>query len=719
MLTQTLASLLTAIAVILLYYNVPQSLQDLDNRLRDFMFEHRGAIPTTGKVIIADIDEKSLKELGQWPWGRKTIAQVIQNLHDAGAKVIGLDMVFAEPDKRSDAYIIQERQWSVTNIDEPEDYDVILGNVVGATHTVLGYTWNFAETTPHVTSDNYPFPKTTINYNSQIPDRIMEPLGLTPNLSKIQVARDTDESPSEGFFNNMSDSDGIIRRVPLLVKKEGYYYPSLALEMFARYHDVESADLLYFDGEFVGVKVASTEIPTDNAARFLVNFRGKAKTFEYLSASDIYNNRIDRAKIEGKLVLLGTSAIGLLDIRAMPMDTEYPGVEVHANIIDNMLAGDFLVITSSTQGQELLSIFAVIMLVGIIMALLPPAWAMASVFVISYAMFEYLYYFLFSQGTVLNILFPFVGIFLITVVSLLLSYIMEGKTKELIKAKFAQKVSPDVVEELLKDPDSVNFAAMDKEVTIFFSDVRSFTTISEKLGSAERLIQLMNDYMTPMVEIIMQERGTIDKFIGDAIMAYWNAPRDLKGHQDHAVRASLRQLKALDGLNKELVAKYGVDIHIGIGLNTGIAVVGEMGSRGRSDYTIIGDPVNLGSRLEGLCKPYGVTLIISEFTKAGLVDEYVIRELDLVRVKGKELPVAIYEVLDFGKPDERMASLLQRYDDGLHLYKEARFAEALEIFTALEAEDHRKIHALYIERCQHFIENPPVDFDGVFTFTTK
>jgi adenylate cyclase len=260
---------------------------------------------------------------------------------------------------------------------------------------------------------------------------------------------------------------------------------------------------------------------------------------------------------------------------------------------------------------------------------------------------------------------------------------------------------------------------MDKEVTVFFSDVRSFTSISEKLGSPDKLIALMNDYMTPMVDIIMKEKGTIDKFIGDAIMAYWNAPKDLLNHQDHAVRASLNQLKTLAKLNETIEPKYGVSLDIGIGLNTGVAVVGEMGSSGRSDYTIIGDPVNLGSRLEGLCKPYGVRLIISEFTKNGLQDDYVIRELDLVRVKGKELPVGIYEVLDFGPATPEQQSMLDAYNQALGLYKDAQFAQALEGFKALNEKEPHTVYSIYIERCEHFIQEPPEDFDGVFTHTSK
>lgn len=712
LLTHGLASLIVSIVLVYLYYNVPDGLQSLDNRLRDSMFQLRGPIETTGKVAIVDIDERSLRELGQWPWGRRDIAQILYQLTLAGASVIGLDMVFAEEDKRSDAYIIKKKNWTVEGLKEPEDYDAIMGDMVSQTPTVVGYTWDMFNATPN--EKNRPQMTANIQYKADMFDKILEPKGITLNTAKIQ-----DNAYSSGFFNNISDEDGIIRQVPLLMKEEGFYFTSLAFEMYRLYKEQVDIRLMYEEGIFVGAEVNNTHIPLNKAAQLFVNFRGPTNTFPYIPAIDIYNGTFDTSLVKGKLILLGTSAIGLKDIRATPFDTSYPGVEVHANVIDNLLKKDFISMSDNSRGHELLLIVLVVFLVGLLTATLPASWGLAAIAVLSYGLFEYIYYYLFTEGTVLNILFPFIGVILMTIVSLLLSYIFESRTKDLIKAKFSQKVSKDVVDELLKNPDAVNFAAMDKEITVFFSDVRSFTEISERLGSAEKLISLMNDYMTPMVDIIMQKRGTVDKFIGDAIMAYWNAPKDLEGHQDLAVQSSLDQLKTLEALNSTLEETYGFGIDIGIGLNTGQAVVGEMGSQGRSDYTAIGDPVNLASRLEGLCKPYGVRLIISEFTKAGLKEEYIIRPLDLVRVKGKELPVAIYEVLGYGQAEGALKDELEVYDSALKLYREANFSKALELFSVLKEQNNSKLHQTYVERCEHFIENPPEHFDGVFTFTTK
>ena len=710
--THFFTAIISSVIMLFLYMHIPEGFQSLDNRLRDFMFNIRGEIPTTGKVVIADIDERSLKALGQWPWNRKDMAQIIYNLANLQASVIGLDIIFAEEDKQSDTYIIKDRQWDVKGLDEPEDYDAILGYYVENTPTVTGYVFNMSEKTPDVIDR----PNITANMQSDAskPDDIIEPMGIVLNVPKIQ-----ENAYSAGFFNNLSDTDGIIRRVPTLMKEDGFYYTSLALEMYRVYKQIGTVRFVYDEDTFAGLDMNGTYIPTDKYGQFFVNFRGPAKTFEYISIIDIYNGTVDPAKIKDKIVLIGTSAIGLLDIRTTAFDFAYPGVEVHANVIDNMLKEDFISISASSVGYERLLIVGLIFLVAIIMLFLPATWGIATVALLSYLLFEHLYYMHFTENTVVNILFPFMALILMSIMTLLVSYIFESRTKKIIREKFSQKVSKDVVDELMKNPDSVNFMGADKEVTVFFSDVRSFTSISEKLGSAEKLIALMNDYMTPMVDIIIEEHGTIDKFIGDAIMVYWNAPKDLKKHQDFAVRASLRQLEALAPLNSELKEKYDVELDFGIGLNTGVAVVGEMGSHGRSDYTLIGDPVNLGSRVEGLCKPYGVRLIITEFTKDGLKDEYIIRDLDLVQVKGKEQPVKIFEVLGFGKAEGDLKDELEAYEKALKLYRGSKFNQALAIFSSLEDKYTKTVYTLYKDRCEHFIEVPPENFDGVFRFTTK
>jgi adenylate cyclase len=268
------------------------------------------------------------------------------------------------------------------------------------------------------------------------------------------------------------------------------------------------------------------------------------------------------------------------------------------------------------------------------------------------------------------------------------------------------------MEELLKQPTDI-LAPKEKEITIYFSDIRSFTTISEKLKDPKKVIEMLNEYFNPMTNIIIKYEGTIDKFIGDAIMAYWNAPHNIKNHADKAVSAAIEQIKLLKELNKKIYEKFNINIDIGIGINTGIATIGEMGSRGRADYSIIGDSVNLASRLEGLCKFYKTHIIISEFTKEKLTKEYIVRELDTVYVKGKNEAITIYEVIDFGKKD------FSEYQKALKLYKNAKFKEAKEIFEKLYNKEKEYIYLIYIKRCEEYIKNPPKEFNGVYKFTTK
>jgi len=331
-----------------------------------------------------------------------------------------------------------------------------------------------------------------------------------------------------------------------------------------------------------------------------------------------------------------------------------------------------------------------------------------------------LYYLLFYEGIVLNLFFPLFVTLISTISALIIDYFLETKQTMLIKEKFANKVSSKVMDDILKNENNA-LQATSKEITIFFSDIRSFTNISESMPNAKVLIDYLNQYMNPMTEIIIKKEGTIDKYIGDAIMAYWNAPIDVQNHQDKALQAAIEQIEYLTILNKSLQEKNMPLIDIGIGLNCGTAVVGEMGSLIRSDYTVIGDSINLGSRLESLCKSYGAKIIISQHMKDALKEEYIIRDLDFVRVKGKKEPINIYEVHTNtlkGVIEEE----LELFHKALILYRDSKFPEALQVFKELKNLDstiNKKAVELYIQRSEEFIQTPPINFDGVYTYTTK
>lgn len=738
-LLQLLGGLVVGLSMAYMYITVPDNFQSIDNKLRDFMFFVRGPISTTGNVAIIDIDEKSLGELGQWPWERYKIARVLQNVAEAGAGIVGMDIVFAEHDNSNPTKVLKDIGMEVT--DDIPDYESIFAQTVASTPTILGYVFNMEKDDIEVTEGPM-IPAIFIEKGKEEEDFLLKPYRPILNIPILQ-----DSAYSSGFFNTIPDGDsGIIRSVPLAMKYDMVVYPSLAFEML-RVATEQSRVTVQYDPA-IGVEsiaLGKLKVPTDRFGRLFVNYRGPSFTFPYISAVDLYNGNFDPKDVEGKFLLFGTSAAGLLDLRAMPYDNVYPGVEIHANVIDNILAGDFISKPAWIVAADTVLIAAIPFILSLVFAF-ASAFVSLLVLVASLAGIGFFnYHMLFSEGLIFNNLFPLFGILVVFIVSIVINYFLETKLKNMIKGKFATKVSPAVMDDLLKHADDDVLAGMEKEITVFFSDVRNFTNISEAMGDPKNLIDFMNEYMDPMTDMVIETGGTVDKFIGDAIMAYWNAPADVPDHADQAVIATMNQLHYLKKLNAEMRKdprfkpvvemsdKAGKPIvDIGIGLNTGVAIVGEMGSSSRADYTCIGDPINLGARLESLCKFYNSRCNISNFTKEKLKGNYIYRFVDLVTVKGKKEPIEIWQIHDYegGKngeyifecSKERLQEELDRYHHGIELYKAAKFAEALEIFKEINSWEDKtniKIYDIYIERCEHYIEMPPKDFNGVFVHTTK
>lgn len=711
--TFLIAGFLLLSGILFSYIYYPDQYKIVDKRIRAFMFMIRGEKMIDDNVVIVDIDEKSLKEIGQWPWPRDNVAKLIYEIAKQEPKAIGLDIVFAENDNSSPRTVLKKLGYE--DYQSIPDNDEILAEIFAGTPTISGYV--FALEDDGIKPEKSPKTEAImVERGKEEQEFLIQPYRAILNIPTLQNA-----APSTGFFNTVPDDDGVIRRVPLLMKYGDFIFPALSLEMVRFGEGDKKIYIDYSDYGISSVTLGKHQIPTDRFGRMLVNFYGGAHVFEYISAKDLLNETIKKDKLKDKYVLIGTSAAGLLDLRSTPFDSVYPGVEVHATVIENILNDDYLYRPSWAEGAELLTT-AVLFVATALFFYLVQAFVSATVLIVFMGGISYLIYFImFNIGIVLSLFLPSLALLLSYISTTVINYFYETRQKELIKAKFAKKVSPAVVEELIKSEGGDVLEGKEKYITIFFSDVRGFTTISEKMGSPKALIGLLNEYMTPMVDIIVEEKGTIDKFIGDAIMAYWNAPNDVDDHEDRALRASIKQIKELKELNVKLKEEGKPAIDIGIGLNSGECTVGEMGSLGRADYTIIGDPVNLGSRLEGLCKPYGAKIIFSEFTKAGLKDEslYFIRELDKVRVKGKHEPVRIYEALGLTEDKPKTAEEMGAYKKALQLYHDSGFDEALALFAELEEKHGDKLYGMYRERCQHFIENPPENFDGVFTFTTK
>lgn len=707
-------SFILAIILSVIYIFFPKLPDSFDNRLRDYLFTIRGEIPNTNNVIIIDIDESSIKELGQWPWSRNKVSTIIQNLTNANIGIIGMDIVFAEEDNSSPHLVFNKYGVKKENI---PNYDLEFAQTISNSPVILGYQFGLEDkkfinkNTPNISA-------TFIEKNKpQNENYLIEAYGTILNIPLLQ-----NSSYSSGFFNNIPDDSGIIRSVPLIISFEETIYPSLALEIIRTITDSKKVFVNYDENGVANLSLNDITIPTDRYGRILVNFRGGEKSFKYYSAIDIYNNNFNKEELEGKIALIGTSAAGLLDLRATPFESVYPGVEVHANVIDNILKGDFIYKASFFDGVNILIIF-ILSITIILLTTYTPFWANPIIFSLFFLSYIYLVYeLLFSYGVVLNILFPLMTILFASIFTTLFDYFYNLKQEALIKKKFASKVSKNVMEDLLNNTSSDKFQVNEKEVTIFFSDIRGFTNISEKMNNAKNLIEYLNTYMEPMSNIIIKYNGTIDKYIGDAIMAYWNAPSDVKNHADMALNASLEQLEELNSLNKFLEKENKPTIDIGIGINTGKVIVGEMGSKRRSDYTVIGDAINLGSRVESLCKYYNSRLNITNFTKERLKEEYIFRFLDLVRVKGKNEPVEIWQVLGKGEAENSLKEELDLYHKAITLYKNCDFKTALELFTTLEnnpLKTNNNIYKIYLQRCEEYIKTPPKDFVGVYEHTTK
>ena len=690
------------------YLFAPTYFQSLDTTVRDFFFKFRGTQTPSDSIVIVDIDEKSIKALGQWPWEREKFARILKNLTQMEAGIIGLDIVFSEQDKTSPQTIA--KRWHLKG-DHLPNYDAILAKTVATTPTILGYVFDFdmpnGNEAPNI-------PLIVIEKAKPKQEFLPEAKGVLTNIKQIQNA-----AYSSGFINNIPDQSGVVRSVPTLIRYDMEVYTSLAFELYRLAMGAQKITINYSKAGIENILLKEHSIPTDRFGRIYLNFKGGAKTYRYISAIDVYNKTVDPKLIKNNFIFIGTSAFGLMDLRATPLDSVMPGVEIHATILDNLLNHDML---HKPNWSELADLVAIALIVFIVVFL----YSRFGFFVLILLFFTTLigvlwfyYHLLFWHHIVLNILFPILAFIFSIIGTLAINYRFEFKQKELIKNSFSKKVSKQVMEDLLEHSSDDHFSSKEVVATIYFCDIRSFTTISETLASPKKITDLLNLYMDKLVFFIQKHSGTVDKFIGDAIMAYWNAPLPVQNHADEALQAALEQLEHKKMINQTIKNRFGFEIDFGIGINTGEVVVGEIGSKGRSDYTMIGDAVNLASRLEGLCKTYQTSLIISEFTKEQLTYEYTMILLDTVIVKGKHEPVKIYEVLHKGLPDSKEEQEIKAYNKAHHLYMQANFQEAQEAFEQLSKLYKKYLYSLYAKRCAKLIDQKIENFDGVFRLTSK
>lgn len=698
--------------------------QAYDARLKITLPEH-----VDKQVIIVDIDEKSLEALGQWPWNRNILAKINEMLFDFyQIKAIGYDTVFAEQDVDEGAIIldkmasgplqnnpafIEEYHRVISSLQHDQRFAESLKN----RKTVLGFVMDTG-----TIKGSLPTAITELDKKTLKNLALNKTTGYTANIKLLQT-----NAYSGGFFDNpLLDDDGVFRRVPLLQTYENELHESLSLALVRAATGSPAIEMLVKTNESTQdlllewLKIGKLVIPVDHQSGVLVPYIGKQKSFEYFSAIDVLNKKVDKEKLSGKITLFGTSAPGLLDLRTTPLEPAYPGVEVHANIIQGILDGRILHAPEYTKVFE----FIIISIIGITLTFaLPMLSALFStlIFIGSIILLASTNYYAWTNAQlVLPIASPVLLVVLLFALQMSYGFFIEARGKRQLAHLFGQYVPPELVEEMSEKMDEIKLDGEIREMSVLFSDVRGFTTISESL-EAKELTDYINAFLTPITKVIHDNRGTIDKYMGDAVMAFWGAPLEDKLHALHALNSAIDIVERMKSLRKEFSEKKWPEIYVGIGVNSGVMNVGNKGSEFRVDYTILGDAVNLGSRLEGLTKVYGVNIITSEYTKHA-VPEFEYRELDRVRVKGKNKPVTIFEPLglleNVSKSDKK---LLRQFHIGITQYRAQNWdAAEREIFALSQLDPESKLYKIYLDRITHFRENPPAkDWDGSFTHTSK
>ncbi|MGL9620468.1 adenylate/guanylate cyclase domain-containing protein [Bradyrhizobium sp. U531] len=707
----------------------PPPIQEL--RLRTFdMFQlidprHKAVRP----VVIVDIDDRSLAKLGQWPWARTRIADLIQNLTNSGAVAIGFDVVFSEADRLNPDQVADQMRYlddaTRAKLRELPSNDQILADAVKRSRVVLGETGQSAISSE--VDKSLPFTGVATVGEEGAERFLFEFPGLLRNVPAIEKV-----AAGRGLFTIRTERDGLIRRVPMIMRAQGNIMPSLSLEIL---RVVTGTPTLLVRTDKTGVRAVrlkGVEIPTDENGQLWVHYARHDPSI-YVSAADVLDNTVPPNKIAGKLVLVGTSAVGLNDIKTTPVSRAMPGVEIHAQVLESVLSGAVISRPNYALGVELLAALVIGLLVIIFTPNLGPvrlvlAGATFAAILIGVSWFFYAQY-----RYLIDLTYPLLSTTAVYLTLIFASFVREQRQRVQIRGQFAQYMSPVLVEQLVQSPEKLVLGGEEREMTIMFSDVRGFTTISESYKhDPQGLIELMNRFLTPLTDVIIERKGYIDKYMGDAIMAFWNAPLDDAEHEINACEAAIQMLEQIDTVNKEREEESAegghvyIPLNVGIGLNTGIGVVGNMGSDLKKNYSVLGDSVNLASRLEGQTKEYGFPIIVGSRTALAAKDRFAILELDFIMVKGKSEPEVIYAIA--GREDVMHSAAFQRLRnitiEMLGCYRGRDWQGALDAIErgrkSEDADTLEKLFKLYEARIRDFELNPPPEgWTGAYALLTK
>lgn len=760
-----------SVIVSLLYIRQPLLLRFLDDKIYDVLLVQTSEPKTSGVPVICDLDERSLAEYGQWPWPRYRVALLLAKLRAAGALAVGLDIVFAEADNTSpmvmQRQIKRDLQIDVGFTGLPEqlmDNDQVLGGVLGSGPYVLGYYFNFKKDEAVVGDCRLHPVSSAVKFEPGVStDRpyLLQAPSVICNIPALST-----NAPASGFFNADPDRDGVLRRTPLLMNYGGNrIYPSLALATLMQAIGINQVKLKVDTEGLESFQLGDTVVPVDHGAHLLLKYRGPGGAFPYISASKVLGDRLGPDELKGKIVFVGTSAAGLKDIRTTPFDQNFAGVEAHATVVDNILMGDFIERPVWAFGMEFLLVIMVGLLTTGLLTWASAALSVVPVVLSAAGLWSGAVYMLGNRGLYVSPEYPLILLIGNFTLLTLIKFWREEGHKKFLHSTFQSYLSPELINQMFESKIMPKLGGEAKIITAYFTDIQGFSTFSEKL-TATQLVELLNEYLTAMTDLFLAEEGTLDKYEGDAIVAFIGAPLDVPDHALRACRVAvamqrkLLELRAKWAGEKERPGegrnfknfppeqwaagdKWPVIVHqmkMRIGINTGEIVVGNMGSSMRMNYTMMGDAVNLAARLEAGSKQYGVYTMLSEYVldnefvdadgKRQVVRDLVeVRFIDRLTVVGKSEPVAVYELCAMkGELTPQEQELLRLFAQGMEHYQRTEWDQAIAAFEQTEKIERIPDGAttpsrVFIKRCQEFKANPPVPpgetWDGVYRMTKK
>ena len=661
-------------------------------------------------VLIVDVDDESLLSEGRWPWPRNKLADLVTKLFDQGAAVVGFDMVFPEREENRVDTVTKELNLSEPVRDELNkqkelfDFDSLFAKSLQKGNSILGFVFK----NEGISTGALPPPLLKINPETAEQLYVSDMKVYLANIEILQSA-----AKRGAFINASPDPDGVHRYAPLVLRHGNEIFPGLALEAVKQFLEYKDAHLVlekYGDAQVLeGIRLENRVIPTNPYGRILIPYRGPPFSIPYVSAKDVLNATAEKSAFANKLIFIGSSATATGDLVVSPMAPSFVGVEVHATIASGIIENYLPWIPPWNKGISVLLVLILGLSFAIILPIMEPIGGTIFTLIIGGATIGLTVWIWIEEQIVLSAVFGLITLAVLYLFNMAWGFLVERRNKQQITSIFGSYVPPDLIKKILEKEGQFSLEGETKELTVLFSDIRGFTTISESMNATE-LKAFLNEFFTPMTEIIFNHRGTIDKYVGDMIMAFWGAPAEDPQHAADAVAAAIEMHKRLDQLNETLKAKKLPEIKIGIGINTGVMNVGDMGSKFRLAYTVIGDAVNLASRLESISKFYGAEIVVGEETYKRTEKLFAYRKLDRVRVKGKGAAIDIYDpVCSLTQCDAKILEYVALHNRSEEAYCHEKWDEAEAGFTKLLNDDPESagLYKIYLERIANFRKNPP------------